>query len=134
MVLAVLISAVVLARSSNKVYRFEPTVFPVEAVRWLEGHPQSGKMFNAFDWGGYILFHLWPEQMVFIESQGDLTGELTQKYETVIKLEEGWHEIFTEYNITWVIIPPKSSLAKELAAWGWRSAYQDQTAVILVKN
>jgi hypothetical protein len=118
----------------SRPYRFEPTVFPVNAVSWLESHPQKGNMFNAFDWGGYILFHLWPEQKVFIESQGDLTGELTMKYEKIVSLDEGWQEIFDEYNITWVLIPPGSSLAEELAYLGWEPVYQDQTAVVLIEN
>lgn len=132
--LTVLLCAVILTRPADQINRFEPTVFPVDAVHWLESHPQNGRMFNAFDWGGYILFHLWPEQKVFIESQGDLTGELTRQYETVISLREGWQEIFTQYNIAWAIIPSESPLAKELEIEGWESAYQDQTAVILVRK
>jgi hypothetical protein len=91
-------------------------------------------MFNAFDWGGYILFHLWPEQKVFIESQTDVTGEVTRQYETVITLQEGWQDLFRQYNITWAILPPDWPLTSELKAQGWQTAYQDQTAVILVQR
>jgi hypothetical protein len=91
-------------------------------------------MFNAFDWGGYILFHLWPDQKTFIESQTDVTGEATQKYERVITLQDGWQEIFDEYNITWALIPPDWPLATELIRQGWETAYQDQTALILVRD
>jgi len=132
-VLTILISAVAITGPLGKSNRFEPSIFPVDAVRWLEDHPQSGRMFNAFDWGGYILFYLWPEHKVFIESQTDVTGEVTQKYETIITLRHGWQEIFKEYDITWAIIPPQWPLAKELIAQGWESAYQDQTAIILHK-
>jgi hypothetical protein len=133
-VVTLLISALVIIGPMGKLNRFEPTVFPVEAVRWLETHPQSGRMFNAFDWGGYILFHLWPGQKTFIESQTDVRGEATQKYERVITFQNGWQDIFGEYNITWAIIPPDWPLAKELMRQGWQIAYQDQTAVILVKE
>jgi hypothetical protein len=91
-------------------------------------------MFNAFDWGGYILLHLWPDQKTFIESQTDVRGEATQKYETVITLQEGWQEIFEAYDIRWAILPPEWPLARELADWGWESVYQDQTAIILLKR
>lgn len=133
-VLTILVSILVLAGPMGKFNRFEPSVFPVEAVHWLEVHPQSGRMFNAFDWGGYILFHLWPGQKTFIESQTDVRGEATQKYERVITLQDGWRDIFEEYNITWAIVPPNWPLAQELIRQGWKPAYQDQTAVILVKN
>ncbi len=132
--LTILVSALVLAFPLREFNRFEPTVFPVDAVQWLESHPQSGRMFNAFDWGGYVLFHLWPEQNVFIESQTDTSGEVTEKYETVITQGNGWQNIFSEYNITWVLVPPGWDLTLELKTQGWETAYQDRTAIILVKR
>ena len=133
-IITVLISVLILSGPVGKLNRFEPSVFPVEAVRWLEAHPQQGRMFNAFDWGGYILFHLWPEQKVFIESQTDVTGEATRQYEAVITLQEGWQDIFNQYEITWVIIPPEWALTKELETQGWKMLYQDQTAAILAQK
>jgi hypothetical protein len=133
-VVIIVLIAVVMTGPIGKLNRYEPSVFPVDAVRWLEAHPQTGRMFNAFDWGGYILFHLWPEQKTFIDSQMDVTGEATQQYETVIALRVGWQELFEQYGITWAIIPPDWPLAKELIKQGWETAYQDQTAVILVKE
>jgi hypothetical protein len=133
MILTVLISSLVITGPSAGSNRFEPSVFPVEAVRWLESNPQSGRMFNAFDWGGYILLHLWPEHKTFIESHTDVTGEATQKYETIITLSDGWQDLFEQYNIAWAIIPPDWTLTKELKMQGWKTVYQDQTAAILVK-
>ena len=132
-ILTVAISISVLARAGS-FNRFEPTVFPVDAVGWLKNNPQSGRMFNAFDWGGYILLHLWPEQKVFIESQTDVRGELTREYEKVVTRKGDWQEVFARYDIAWVIIPPQWELAKELINTEWRIAYQDQTAIILVRK
>lgn len=113
--------------------QFDPEVFPVDAVQWLKQNPPSGRMFNSFDWGGYILLNLWPEQKVFIESQTDTNGELSRKYEAVITLQNDWYAIFDEYNITWALIPPQWQLAQELRALGWETDYEDQTAIILRK-
>ena len=132
--LTILISTGVLLGPAAGFNRFEPTVFPVDAVGWLEKHPQSGRMFNAFDWGGYILLHLWPEQKTFIESHTDVTGEATRKYETIITLQDGWQDIFDQYHITWAVIPPAWPLSRELIAHGWEIIHEDQTALILIKN
>ena len=132
-IVTLLIGILALAGPMGRLNRFEPSIFPVNAVRWLEAHPQEGRMFNAFDWGGYILFHLWPEQKVFIESQMDVTGDATRQYETILTLQEGWQDIFDQYKITWAIIPVNWPLTYELMAQGWETAYQDQTTVILVK-
>ena len=131
--LAVVISVPILA-SAGSFNRFEPTVFPVDAVRWLKENPQPGQVFNAFDWGGYILFHLWPEKKVFIESQTDVRGELTREYEKVITLQNDWQGIFERYDVSWVIIPPQWDLGTELLHIGWEIAYQDSTAIILVRE
>lgn len=133
-ILTVLIGLLIITGPAAGFNRFEPSVFPVEAVRWLEDHPPTGRMFNAFDWGGYILLHLWPDQKTFIESQTDVRGEATQKYETVITLQEGWQEIFEAYDITWAILPSEWPLARGLVAQGWEPIYEDQTAIILLKK
>jgi len=39
----------------GKGYTFDPEVFPVHAVNWLEENPQEGEMFNYYTWGGYLL-------------------------------------------------------------------------------
>jgi hypothetical protein len=132
--LTLLVSTILLIGPWQGFNRFDSRVFPVDAVRWLEMHPQPGRMFNAFDWGGYILLHLWPEQKTFIESHTDVTGEATQKYETIITLQDSWQGILEQYDIKWAIIPPSWPLADELKAQKWQTVYQDQITVILVNR
>lgn len=134
MLLIVLFGASLLAIRPRMYNQFDPDVFPVDAVEWLENHPQTGNMFNAFDWGGYILLHLWPSQTVFIESQTDTNGELTRSYERVVTQEPGWESVFLTYEVTWAIIPPDWPLTRELRSMGWTAAYEDTTAVILVRR
>lgn len=113
-------------------YQFSPPMFPVHAVEWLEKNPQQGKMFNELNWGGYLALYLWPEQLTFIDSMADVTGEVTMQYEIVITLSDGWHVIFEQYNIEWAIIESKSPLAQVLEnQYHWRVLYEDETAIIL---
>jgi hypothetical protein len=114
--------------------RYDPAVFPVEAMDWLDEHPQQGNMFNHFVWGGYILFREWPKQLVFIDGQTDFYGEaLTREYVRVVNLEPGWKNILNKYNVTWALLPADSPLAEALAAQNWHELYGDATAVILKK-
>ena len=64
----------------------------------------------------------------------DTTGDVTMQYETMITLRAGWQELFEQYSITWVILPPDWLLIDELTKQGWETAYQDPTAVILVQK
>jgi hypothetical protein len=113
--------------------QFDTSVFPVSAVNWLQTHPQKGKMFNHFVWGGYLLYRMWPEKTVFIDGQTDFYGEsLTRQYAQVINLEKGWKDILRKYDVSWAIIPPNQPLANALRdEMKWIVVYQDNTAVIL---
>jgi hypothetical protein len=130
-ILSIVSGALLLSFPLRNYNRFDPAIFPVDAVRWLKDNPQTGRMFNAFDWGGYILFHLWPAQQVFIESQTDTTGEITRLYESVVTLRPGWENIFLDYEIKWAIIPPGWKLTRVLKGMGWTVVYEDGTTVIL---
>lgn len=111
---------------------FYEDVFPVGAVDWLEENPQSGNGFNYFPWGGYLLYRLWPDNLVFIDGQTDFYGEeLTRRYEQVITLQEGWQGTFRKYDINWVIMPAESPLAEYLSgSEEWDTIYQDSTSKI----
>jgi len=113
---------------------FDKNFFPVEAVSWLESHPQHGHMFNEFDWGGYLLLRLWPQQQIFMDGHTHIYGEaLTREYEQVITLSKGWEEILKKYDVKWVILRVNTPLAAALSTSNdWEKAYQDTTAIVLV--
>jgi hypothetical protein len=115
---------------------FDKRFFPVEAVSWLETHPQNGHMFNEFDWGGYLLLNLWPNQQIFMDGHTHIYGEkLTREYEQVITQGKGWEETLNKYDVKWIIIRANTSLSKALSSSaGWTSAYEDKTAIIFVRK
>jgi hypothetical protein len=115
-------------------HQFNPKWFPVDAVAWLKTHPQEGRMFNEISWGGYIAWYLWPDQSVFIDSIGDFEGELTREYLLAVTSSpnDDWQDVFTKYDISWVVIPTNSPLTmKLLDTKEWTLLYQDDTAIIL---
>ena len=115
---------------------FYKEVFPVEAVDWLVENQQSGRMFNYFPWGGYLLYRSWPSEHVFIDGQTDFYGEaLTREYEQVITLVGDWERILDKYQVSWVLMPSESLLARELRSdTAWLEVYSDSTASILVRS
>jgi hypothetical protein len=135
--------AVVLMRSGTALdpegrgNSFDPRVFPVEAVSWLEETSvPEGRMFNEFDWGGYLLLRLWPGQQIFMDGHTHIYGEaLTREYERVITLSPGWEDVLEKYDIGWVIMRKEAPLVRSLSSLdAWRIAYDDPTAVILVRR
>jgi hypothetical protein len=114
--------------------RFAPDMFPVQAVDWLESNPQEGQMFNAFDWGGYLLLRLWPNHLTFIDSQTDVRGDVSREYENVVTMTDGWQDVLDKYNVRWAIIDPGWPLVNALETEGWQEVYRDTTAVILARK
>jgi hypothetical protein len=112
--------------------KFDRTVFPVVAVEKAREAGLTGRIYNDFIWGGYMLLE-WPEQKVFIDGQTDFYGEeLTRTHSKIAGLAPGWRDLLKKWDISLVMVPGQNSLAHELVrepAWGiW---YCDSTAVIL---
>lgn len=115
---------------------FDPKKQPVAAAAYLKEHLPAGNGFNTLGWGGYLLHQLWPHQRVFIDGQTDFYGEdLTREYLQVIGLSENWREILAKYDVRWAIYATDSPLVRALAATpGWRTAYRDKLATVLVND
>jgi hypothetical protein len=124
------------AATQDSIYHFDARLFPVAAANWLELHPVQGRMFNDFNWGGYLLYRLWPQQRVFIDSQSDFYGEeLTRQYEQVVLGQPGWQGTLDRYGIKWIIVPPTSGLSQQVRQdSSWELLYDDGTASILAKR
>jgi len=113
---------------------FDERFFPVQAVTWLNSHPQQGHMFNEFDWGGYLLLKLVPHQQIFMDGHTHIYGEaLTREYETVITQGNDWRKILDKYQTEWAIVRVNSAIARGLEGEQWKIIYQDDTTTILRK-
>lgn len=53
-----------------------PAHFPERGVQFIEQLPQAerprGAVFNEFGYGGFLIFHQWPQQRVYIDGRTDL--------------------------------------------------------------
>jgi len=116
---------------------FDPDFFPVEAIDTLEdtGLPE-GNMFNEFGWGGYLLYRLWPDRLVFIDGQTDFYGEdLTMIHEQTLEAQGDWRTVLDDYDIQWVILPPERGLGPWLdQSPDWELIYRDDTASVWVRK
>jgi hypothetical protein len=122
-------------KTDRSIYRFDPGIFPVEAVDFIEANPQSGNMFNEFNWGGYLQYRLWPRYSVFLDSQSDFYGEpLMREYDQMISANGNWMDLLGKYQVDWAIIPANAPLTSALQSeLNWEIVYQDSTATILRK-
>ncbi|MDH7488285.1 MAG: hypothetical protein QHH80_02100 [Anaerolineae bacterium] len=136
-VLSILAAVVLLSTPAAQARNvFDPSLFPVHAVDWMQEHHIKGRIYNHFPWGGYLLYRLWSGQLVFIDGQTDFYGEaLAREYLEIATVSAGWEELLAKYQVGIVLVPTDSPLASALSqAKDWTRVYQDRTAVILVST
>jgi hypothetical protein len=136
-VLAVLGLALVLAHPGrvNKLQaEFDSRLFPVDAAVALRqwGTDRETRIFCSWQWGGYLIYQLWPQMKVFNNGRTDFYGpEIIRKGIHIWTLAPDWHDILEEYRMTAVVVPADSSLAWALKnRTEWRAVYHDQVAVV----
>ena len=123
-------------KNTRSFYEFDPVTVPVDAVNYLKENPQTGNMFNEFNWGGYILYQVWPEYNVFLDSQSDFYGEdLMREYDQIMNAKDDWQNLLQKHQIDWLIIPNKSPLASKVSnTTDWEIIYKDNISVIGVQK
>ena len=113
--------------------------FPVGAADWLAAHPTVGtRVFNQYAWGGYLISRFYPEpgRRVFSFGEATLLGNaLMQQVSDVETGQPDWQRILAEYGVDYVIDVPSAPEVDALSVDpAWTKVYDDEVAVILVKN
>jgi hypothetical protein len=108
---------------------------PAAAVAWMDANDPGQRIFNRYEWGGYIGEHR-PDHLIFMDGRADVYGdELLQMYVAVIGLEVDPQTILDRYGIDHALLPPDWPLSSWFdASPGGRRAYADATAVIWVRR
>jgi hypothetical protein len=105
-------------------------ILPVAAVEYLNIHQPPGRIFNSYNWGGYILFKL-PDYPVFVDGRTDLYSDLIiNEWINVIQAGDGWQAILDKWKINLILIEPAHPIVCHLEREGWRLLFQDEVAVL----
>jgi hypothetical protein len=120
----------------SAIAQVEEETLPYDAVYFIQAENPPGPMFNSYNWGGYLIFKLWPEYPVYIDGRTDLYDDpFIRRYLKVMVAEDGWEQTLDEDGINLVVVERDSSLAKLLRRdSAWTEAYQDEMAAILTRK
>ncbi len=114
----------------------EREYFPVKAVDYLGTQGNSGPIFNSYNWGGYLIWRMYPRERVFIDGRSDLYGltddTIVKEYLRAYLGSANWREPLERYAIQTVLVEPDAPLATVLASEpGWAITYRDSQAVVI---
>jgi hypothetical protein len=108
---------------------------PAGAVAWMDANDPGGRIFNRYEWGGYIGQHR-PQYPIFMDGRADVYGdELLQMYVSIIGIRDDPQVLFDQYRIDYAVFPPDTPLADWFdSSQSWERAYADATAVVWVRR
>lgn len=103
---------------------------PVGAVNWIRSQQPEGRLFNSYNWGGYLIWQL-PEYPVFVDGRTDLYGdEVIGEWIRIVQAGEGWQDELDRWGVNLVLIEPDRPLVKALDEAGWKLLYLDEMSVL----
>jgi hypothetical protein len=122
--------------------------FPAGAVDFLLAHHIDERIFNSYEYGGYLIWRLWPQQKVFIdgralsesvfqdyarilynhdESGGKSAAQLLDEYGVEVIVTNGFEYVTGNlYKLAPALADPRDP--------AWKLVYSDQQAVVFMRR
>jgi hypothetical protein len=114
---------------------FPKQSFPVDAARFIEEKNLQGHPFTIDQWGGYLIYRLFPHYKTFFDGRSDMYGEaLLKEYFKLLQAESDWKQIIEKYQIQWILLPVMNPLATVLKESSqWQVIYDDPVSLIFIR-
>jgi hypothetical protein len=107
---------------------------PVAAVEAMRQVGPRGNLLNDYNWGGYVLWELYPAYTTFVDGRTDVfSDEVFEDYLRLWAAQPGWEAAIERWDIGVVLLPPRSPLVGALHAGGWEERYRDEQAVVMLR-
>ncbi|HUB77616.1 MAG TPA: hypothetical protein VMB03_02415 [Bryobacteraceae bacterium] len=121
--------------------------YPSGAAGFLLTHHIHGHIFNTYEYGGYLIWRLWPEQQVFIDGRS-LSESVFQDYGRILyNVEEpggNAQQLLDRYGIQTIVMNTfeySQGLVYRLAPaladpqqTEWKLVYDDAAAIVLMRH
>jgi hypothetical protein len=105
---------------------------PTGAVEFLRREGRHGTLWNEYVWGGYLIWHLYPELRVSIDGRMAVYGpERFAEHLAVSERTPGWQDVLARLAPEAAIVRNGSPVVSALRAAGWVVRYEDKVATVL---
>jgi hypothetical protein len=122
----------VLVNQSN----VEREKFPAAAVEWIQKNRPAPNIYNSYGWGGYLIWRLYPDYLVYIDGRADVHGDaFIENFLEIYRAQQGWQDELTKRDVRFVLIEPDAPLAQELANDSdWSQVFSDEQSISYEKK
>ncbi len=120
---------------------FEP--LPEKALQYMDKRGIYGRIFQTFEWGGYINWRDFPRRSVFIDPRGELPVSLLEKTRIVLTKNGVMDSLAEQYGLKAVLIkyPQSASKGKNGSDFvpffsnpRWALVYWDDISLLYLKR
>jgi hypothetical protein len=116
---------------------FDHHRFPFDAATFLsqERLRRPIRLYSSWQWGGYLIYRLWPALSVFNDGRTDFYGpSFVEEGLRAWDASPDWRDVLERYRVDAVLLPADSALASVLRQTGdWKLVYQDRVATFFEK-
>jgi len=100
--------------------------YPAAAVAEIPRLQLEGPMLNQSEWGGYLIWHLYPTHRVFILGTMPLSydAEVFPDYRDLFDAGK-FEKVLKKYEFRFAVLPPESAIAGNLRSKGWIVIFRD---------
>ena len=137
--------------NQNNYYQQALSRLPYPAVDFFKKNLKPGNVFNAYEWGGYLIWQL-PEFKVFVDGRMPSWDTNDEKklpylwrgkspytiYLEILQNRPDWQEILDNYRINYLLIGPGTFMDILLSPapekYHYKEVFRDETSVIYQKT
>jgi len=115
---------------------FPSHLFPVEAARILAPELAGKRVYSSDQWGGYLIYKLWPANQVFLDGRIDLYGPaLGHDYREIAAGAKSSISLLDRYAIDFVFSSSASPLAERLQQVpGWQLIHSNPVSTVFRRS
>jgi hypothetical protein len=119
-------------------FRREPVAwgYPVDAATIYEEQLADHRLFNTYDWGGYLLNRYNGDPEIYIDGRSEVyPSELLERYFYIVDGRSGWDSMLNEDGVNVIMIRPIDGLNIPLADHpDWELVFQDAYSNLYVRR
>jgi hypothetical protein len=109
--------------------------YPSEGAAYIHEHYPGTRLFSEYHWGGYLLYKLYPDVLVFVDGRADMYGDrILSDFATIGRVEPGWDELLDRYEVEVVMMRRNYSLSYALTQEpGWTEVFAGDVERVFVR-
>lgn len=119
----------------------KPYEFPIAATDFVLEQKPSGNLYNAYDWGGYLMWRLYPAYLTFVDGRST-NDHYFQASSQIENSWDGWQQTLADEKVNLIITRtcfydsggPQNLIDQLARTRDWVLIFQDETAVVYVRS